>query len=41
MYKEFDKRVDEILAKLTLKQKIGQLNQIQQPLNVEQAELVK
>ncbi|MBQ2746461.1 MAG: glycoside hydrolase family 3 C-terminal domain-containing protein [Clostridia bacterium] len=41
MYKEFDKRVDEILANLTLKQKIGQLNQVQQPFNTEQAELVK
>lgn len=41
MYKELDKRVDEILSKLTLKQKIGQLNQIQQPMNAEQVELAK
>lgn len=35
MYKELDKRIDEILSGLTLKQKIGQLNQVQQPLNAD------
>lgn len=32
MYKEFDNKVEEILSSLTLKEKIGQLNQVPQPV---------
>ncbi len=33
MYEIFDDRVEQILSKLTLKQKIGQLNQVPQPVD--------
>ncbi len=32
MYEKFDSRVEEILSSLTLKEKIGQLNQVPQPV---------
>ena len=32
MYEKFDSRVEEILASLSLKEKIGQLNQVPQPV---------
>lgn len=31
MYKQFEKEIDELLSKMTLKEKIGQLNQIPEP----------
>lgn len=41
MYKEFDNQVNEILSKMTLKEKIGQLNQVMGPLSREDAEKLK
>lgn len=41
MYKKFDKRIDEILSQMTLKEKIGQLNQITGPLREEQIDSIK
>lgn len=41
MYKGFDKKVDEIIEKMTLKEKIGQLNQITGPLEEGQLEGIK
>ena len=41
MYKKFDKQIDELISKMTLKEKIGQLNQITGPLKEEQIETIK
>jgi len=41
MYKQYDKQIDEILSKLTLKEKIGQLNQITGPLRNDQIDGIK
>ena len=41
MYKKYDKQIDEILSKMTLKDKIGQLNQITGPLKPENVETIK
>ena len=41
MYKKYDKRIEEILSQMTLKEKIGQLNQITGPLREEQIEAIK
>ena len=41
MYKKFDKRIEEILSGMTLKEKIGQLNQITGPLRADQIEAIK
>ena len=41
MYKKFDKKAEEIIAKMTLKEKIGQLNQITGPLKLEQMDSIK
>ncbi len=41
MYKEFDKKADEILATLSLKEKIGQLNQVRIPEGEEETKAVK
>lgn len=41
MYKKFDKQIDDLLSKMTLKEKIGQLNQIPEPQGVEQIEQYK
>lgn len=41
MFKEFDKKADEILAKLSLKEKIGQLNQVKVPSGEEETAKVK
>ena len=35
-FKRFDKQVEELLAKMTLKEKIGQLNQASRAKNPEQ-----
>lgn len=41
MYKQYDKQIDKILSKLTLKEKIGQLNQITGPLRNDQIDGIK
>lgn len=41
MYKQFEKEIDELLSKMTLKEKIGQLNQIPEPNSEEQVEEYK
>ena len=41
MYKEFDGLIDNLISKMTLKEKIGQLNQITGPLREEQIEGIK
>ena len=41
MYKKFEKEIDELLSKMTLKEKIGQLNQIPEPNSDEQVEQYK
>ncbi|MBQ8758135.1 MAG: beta-glucosidase, partial [Clostridia bacterium] len=41
MFKEFDSKVNEILAKLSLKEKIGQLNQVKVPSGEEETARVK
>ena len=41
MYKKFDKKIEEILSGMTLKEKIGQLNQITGPLKIEQMDSIK
>ncbi|MBO4433626.1 MAG: glycoside hydrolase family 3 C-terminal domain-containing protein [Clostridia bacterium] len=41
MYKEFDGLIDNLLSKMTLKEKIGQLNQITGPLREDQIEGIK
>lgn len=41
MYKKYDKKIEEILSQMTLKEKIGQLNQITGPLREEQIEGIK
>ncbi len=40
-YNKFDKKIDEILAKMTLREKIGQLNQEMIPLNDEAKKVIK
>ncbi len=40
-YKQFDERIDALLKKMTLRQKIGQLNQIMTPNAPEELEYVK
>ncbi len=40
-YLEFDKRADELLSKMTLRQKIGQLNQIKTQRTAEELEEIK
>ena len=41
MFKEFDQKVNEILAGLSLKEKIGQLNQVKVPSGEEETSKVK
>ncbi len=41
MYKKFDGQIDVLLSKMTLKEKIGQLNQITGPLREDQVEELK
>lgn len=41
MYKIFDEKIDELLSKMTLREKIGQLNQIPEPQGEEQIEAYK
>lgn len=41
MYEIFDKKINELLSKMTLKEKIGQLNQIPEPQGIEQIENYK
>lgn len=41
MYKQFDKQIDELLANMTLKEKIGQLNQVRGPLDMAEMETLK
>ena len=38
MYKELDARVNAVMEKMTLKEKIGQLNQLRQPSTPEEIE---
>lgn len=39
--KQIDKKIDELLSEMTLKEKIGQLNQIPEPQGIEQIENYK
>lgn len=41
MYKEFDKQVDELLSKMTLTEKVGQLSQVMGPLSSADVEKLK
>ncbi len=41
MFKQLDKKADEILSKLTLREKIGQLNQVRLPVGEEQTAKTK
>lgn len=41
MYKKYDERIEKILSEMTLKEKIGQLNQITGPLRTEQIAAIK
>ncbi len=41
MYKGFDKQVDELLSKMTLAEKVGQLSQVMGPLSKEDVEKLK
>ena len=41
MYTKFDKQIDEIIAKMTLREKIGQLNQVMVPKTKEEIEAAK
>lgn len=41
MYKQFEQEIDKLLGKLTLKEKIGQLNQIPEPNNDKEVEQYK
>ena len=41
MYNQYDKQIDQLISKLTLKEKIGQLNQITGPLSEDQIEGIK
>ena len=41
MYKKFEKEIDQLIAKMTLKEKIGQLNQITGPLTEAQIDVIK
>lgn len=41
MYNQYDKQIDQLISKLTLKEKIGQLNQITGPLRDDQIEGIK
>ena len=40
-FRKFDKKIDNILSKMTLKEKIGQLNQGMIPLTDEDKEVMK
>ena len=41
MYTKFDKQIDEIIAKMTLREKIGQLHQPYGPRNEQELEKLK
>lgn len=41
MYKEFDTQVNELLSKMSIKEKIGQLNQLMGPLSKEDVDKLK
>ena len=41
MFREFDAKIDTLIAKMTLKEKIGQLNQITGPVREDQLEGIK
>lgn len=41
MFKTFDKKIDTLLSKMTLREKIGQLNQQVQPINAEKIAEIK
>ena len=40
-YSKFDKQIDEIISKMTLREKIGQLNQVMVPKTKEEIEAAK